>query len=240
MMRRALEIIRDESTLNVRILTRSPLVKSDFALLKSFGNRLVLGISLPTLKTNLARIYEPHAPAPAQRLKVLHEAAAYGIPTYVAMAPTFPESDYDDLLATLNAVKGANPVTIFHEPINIRAENVERIAAHARELGVPFRADAFATTEAWEQYALGAFADMERAAREAGVFDKLHLWVDGALGSQKFRRTHADPAAYSAWVDYWWGRISEWPGEVKAELNSELAPPNPFVGNQNNTGGPVA
>ncbi|MBE0540717.1 MAG: hypothetical protein IH623_04970 [Verrucomicrobia bacterium] len=38
--------------------------------------------------------------------------------------------------ATLQAVAEIKPVTIFHEPINIRAENVERIEAHARALSL--------------------------------------------------------------------------------------------------------
>ena len=41
-----------------------------------------------------------------------------------------------DLKTTLQAVAGLDPVTIFHEPINIRAENVERIKAKAQACGV--------------------------------------------------------------------------------------------------------
>src|SRR6266487_5936348 len=39
LVRRSLELIRDESTLNVRILTRSPLARADFDLFRTFGNR---------------------------------------------------------------------------------------------------------------------------------------------------------------------------------------------------------
>ena len=44
-----LETIRDHSALNVRILTRSPLAREDFDIFQSFGDRLLLGTSLPTL-----------------------------------------------------------------------------------------------------------------------------------------------------------------------------------------------
>ncbi len=54
---------RDKSTLNVRILPRSPLARADFDLFKSFGRRLLSGMSLPTLRNDLARVYEPKAPA---------------------------------------------------------------------------------------------------------------------------------------------------------------------------------
>jgi len=50
LVRRSLELIRDASTLNVRVLTRSPLARADFDLFRSFGSRLVFGMSLPTLR----------------------------------------------------------------------------------------------------------------------------------------------------------------------------------------------
>jgi DNA repair photolyase len=135
LIRKSLELIRDESSLNVRILTRSPLAKIDFDLFKGFGHRLVFGMSLPTLRNDLARVYEPKAPAPSRRLATLRAARAAGLHVYVAIAPTYPECDRDDLDATLTAITDVDPITIFHEPINIRAENVARIKAYAESLG---------------------------------------------------------------------------------------------------------
>jgi len=61
---RSLELIRDHSTLNVRILTRSPLAREDFDLFKTFDHRLLFGMSLPTLRNDLSKVYEPKAPCP--------------------------------------------------------------------------------------------------------------------------------------------------------------------------------
>ena len=143
LVRRSLELIRDHSTLNVRILTRSPLARADFDLFKTFGRRLLFGMSLPTLRNDLAKVYEPKAPAPSQRLAALRAAHDAGLHVYVAMAPTYPECDEADLRATLSAVGELNPVTIFHEPINIRAENVERINSQATSLGISLKTDVF-------------------------------------------------------------------------------------------------
>lgn len=71
LVRRALELILERSTINVRILTRSPLGVQDFDLLKKFGNRLLFGMSLPTLNDALLKVYEPFAPGPQARLKTL-------------------------------------------------------------------------------------------------------------------------------------------------------------------------
>jgi DNA repair photolyase len=143
LVRRSLELIRDQSTLNVRILTRSPLARADFDMFKSFGKRLVFGMSLPTLRNDLAKVYEPKAPAPSQRLAALRAAKEAGLHVYVALAPTYPECDEADLRATLQAVAELEPITIFHEPINIRAENVARIEAQAAGHGCSFADGSF-------------------------------------------------------------------------------------------------
>src|ERR1035441_2415166 len=141
---RALEAIRDHSTLNVRILTRSPLARQFFDLFKSFGNRLVFGMSLPTLDNRLAKVYEPNAPAPSKRLETLQAAKEAGLHVFVAIAPTYPECDESDLRKTLLGIKPLEPVTIFHEPINMRADNVERIKQHPKELNVKLKTEVFA------------------------------------------------------------------------------------------------
>ncbi|MFZ4765795.1 MAG: hypothetical protein ACOYMN_12660 [Roseimicrobium sp.] len=208
---RSLELIRDHSTLRVRILTRSPLAKQDFPLFKTLGNRLLFGMSLPTLRNDLARIYEPHAPAPSQRLATLTAAAEAGLNVYVAIAPTYPECDAADFHETLAAIKGLNPVTIFHEPINIRAENVQRIAVHAKRLGVKLRSEVFATREAWQDYAIEALSTMKRMAKEIGLDQRLHLWPDKALGAASLLARRPNTAAYQRSLSRAWSRISEWP-----------------------------
>ncbi len=213
MVRRALELILNESTLNVRILTRSPLAKRDFDLFQKFGDRLLFGMSLPTLDNSLAKVYEPGAPSPSLRLKTLQEAKAAGIPVYVAVAPTYPECDDRDLEATLRAVKALHPVTIFHEPINVRAENVKRIAQHAASLGVELKTDVFASPRAWRSYALSALRSVERIATDLGITDRLHLWPDSSLGSKEALKEVEDPITHAEWLVRCWARVSEWPGK---------------------------
>lgn len=210
-VRRSLELIRDRSTLNVRILTRSPLARRDFDLFKSFGDRLLFGMSLPTLRNDLTRIYEPKAPAPSQRLSTLAAAAGARIHVYVAMAPTYPECDEADLRATLTACRQLDPITIFHEPINIRADNIARIAAHAESLGVSLKLDVFATREAWQNYALQSLKTVNLIARELGLDRRLHLWPDKALGNQTVIQQMPDPKRYIRWIQTCWARKSEWP-----------------------------
>lgn len=220
LVRRALELILEESDLNVRILTRSPLAKQDFELYKRFGHRLVFGMSLPTLEENLRKLYEPNAPGVKRRLDTLKLAKDMGLHVYVAMAPTSPECREDDLRATLTKIKELKPLTIFHEPINLRAENVARIAKHAEELKVVFNQRPL-LKENWAAYALWQLKMVESIATELGLEKQLHLWPDKSLGRRdvwtQARRTMNQPATdqkfteHLKWLDRWWKRISEWP-----------------------------
>ncbi|MBP8261599.1 MAG: radical SAM protein [Verrucomicrobia bacterium] len=220
MVRRSLELIRDHSTINVRILTRSPLVREDFDLLSSLGPRVMLGMSIPTLRNDLARVYEPAAPAPTQRLRVLQEAAKLGIPTFVAIAPVFPECDEADIRQTLQAVADAGVWTVFAEPVNIRAENVARIEAHAASLDIRLNTSVFKDAETWQAYAINTLKTIERIADEIGVSDRLHLWPDAALGTGVAlkRLPPHQREAHTAWLNRYWNRVSEWPASASSKI----------------------
>ena len=209
MVRRMLELIRDRSSLNVRILTRSPLARQDFDLYRTFGDRLLFGMSLPTLDDQLARVYEPKAPAPTKRLETLKLAASMGIPVYVAVAPTYPEQGEEDLAKVLGAVASLQPVTVFHEPINIRAENVERMKREAEVLGFEFMDHVFSTKEEWEGYAITQLLTAQTVANKLGLESVFHPWPDSTLGSKRVR--YAFGSGYSDWIDECWNRISAWP-----------------------------
>jgi len=240
MVRESLELIRDYSTLNVRILTRSPMAVLDFDLFKSFGPRLMFGMSLPTLNDRLAQIYEPHAPSPSARLRCLERAAANGLNTFVAVAPMYPEIGRMDLERTLSAIAGikqeeaesaekktnqnsfssplsplppvgSGPLTIFSEPINIRAENVARIATHAERLGLKMNVEVFESRRSWEDYAIGQLKLIQDVSGVLGLGDRLHLWPDHTLGSRHTSERQPDPEAYMRWITGWWARRSEWP-----------------------------
>lgn len=202
MVERALTIILEESTINVRILTRSPLARTHFPLYTKFGPRLMFGMSIPTLDAKLARVYEPNAPDVRKRLETLRIAKDDGLNIYAAIAPTYPEMGEAQLIDVFTAIATLAPWTIFHEPINIRAENVARIQKHAESLGVQLRADTWATKESWAMYSMAQMQSIEWIASKCG-FKGLHLWPDKEL--PRHVRVPQE------WFSKWWNRISEWP-----------------------------
>jgi len=208
-----LEAIRDHSTLNVRILTRSPLARVDFDIFQSFGDRLLLGTSLPTLDPAISRIYEPKVSAPRQRLKLLTDAHEAGIHTYVAVAPVYPEVGYDGILEVFEAVKAASPHTVFVEPVNLKLSIAERVRNEAQRQGHDIDMTPYSDSRAWSDYAIRTLREAERAANTAGISARLHLWPDHeGLSLKSVIERQPDPEAYLSWLRSWWSRVSEWPG----------------------------
>jgi DNA repair photolyase len=180
-------------------------------------------MSIPTLRNDLAKLYEPSAPAPSRRLETLKRAVQEGIPVYVALAPTPAEVDEADVRATLTELKQLDPITIFAEPINIRAENVKRIAAHAREVGLEMNTAVFDPNERWVQYAVDQLLLVEKVAKELEVADRLHLWPDKSFKSNEIQKRIPWLKQHQDWFYRYWTRISDWPGRtLKNEKGEKL------------------
>src|SRR5690606_24511693 len=101
-----------------------------------------------------------------------------------------------------------------HEPINIRAENVQRIAEHARRLGTSVNTAVFSSRETWREYAVGSLRTVVRVARDVGLSERLHLWPDKALGTKQAVAARKDPDRYSRWLQRCWRKVSDWPKEA--------------------------
>ncbi len=74
------------------VLTKSPLVLRDLALLKQISERapVTANLSVPTLDERAWRATEPHTPSPRARLEAVGELNRAGIPTGVLVAPLMP------------------------------------------------------------------------------------------------------------------------------------------------------
>ncbi len=108
---------------HVQILTKSGLVERDIDLFKQFEN-IQVGISLNSVDEEFARIIEPRASKPQDRLSALQTVVDAGISTYVFVSPIFPKiSDWKAI------VEAALPITddFRFENLNFRGHNIPRI-----------------------------------------------------------------------------------------------------------------
>lgn len=91
--RRCLEVLLMCPTTEVIVHTRSPLVLQDLDLLKAFGDRLSVGLSIPTDDDTVRQAVEPRAPAIPSRWAAAERLAAAGIPVTIGVAPLLAVHD---------------------------------------------------------------------------------------------------------------------------------------------------
>lgn len=95
----------------VHILTKSSLVERDFELIKKINSRqkVLMSISLSTADDNLAKIFEPGASLPSERLKTLKKFADSGINCGIFLMPIIPfiTDSFEQIFNTLLEAKNA-------------------------------------------------------------------------------------------------------------------------------------
>ena len=91
--RRCLEVLLKCPTTRVLIHTRSPLVLQDLELLRSFGDRLSIGFSIPTDEDGVRQVVEPAAPPIPSRWAAVERLARAGICVGLSVAPLMPIQD---------------------------------------------------------------------------------------------------------------------------------------------------
>jgi DNA repair photolyase len=113
----------------VSVLTKSKLIVRDIDLFKKF-KKIRVGISINTLDEVFARIIEPVASKPIDRLNALKQISKAGIETYTFISPFFPElTDYRAIIE--ESVEYATRFSF--ENLNFRPHNVPRIMRVIKE-----------------------------------------------------------------------------------------------------------
>ncbi len=123
--RRCLEILA-ESNCRIQIITKSNLVTRDDDLLSKVPSTVALTIT--TLDEEAARVLEPHAPPPTERLRAAEDLIGKGIPVSVRIDPVIPlvNDKLETLVAALASI-GVKHVT--SSTYKIKPDNWRRFAA---------------------------------------------------------------------------------------------------------------
>lgn len=152
--RKILQIL-DSAAHPTQITTKSTTVTQDTAVLARMASRAgcAVNFTVTTLDENLARMLEPRAPSPLQRLRAMAVLAEAGIPTGIFAAPILPglTDANDDLerLVSAVAIHGgryvmASPMRIgegFAKPFldAARRDFPHLVARYERQARVGFR-----------------------------------------------------------------------------------------------------
>ncbi len=177
------EALRDART-PCSVLTKSPLLLRDMAVMKEIGEvaSFTANLSIPTLEKQAWRATEPHTPSPQARLEAVAELNRNGIPTGILIAPLMPgiNDDPRQVEQLLEAAAAAGATGVGGIALHLRGEVRGVFMDWLRSQ----RADLVPLYE--ELYANGAYAPPAERRRLAAL-----LRTSGAPPAAPF--TH-DPA----------------------------------------------
>jgi DNA repair photolyase len=175
--RELLEVLAEARRLRLVIITKSPLITRDVALLARIAqrSRLTIHLSLITLDRELARRVEPRAPTPESRLRALRRLSAAGIDVGINLMPVLPGiTDRPDPLAALvRAVAEGGASHINACALRLRVTSRRRylpwLDQEFPELTARYQRAYGRNYQITDRYREGLRQFLKRACRKAGI-----------------------------------------------------------------------
>jgi DNA repair photolyase len=113
----------------IRVLTKSKFVTRDIDIFKQFDN-IEIGISICTLDNETAKLLEPGASRPVERLNAIKELYDNGLRTYVFISPYFPGiTKYREIIKESKEFASS----FMFENLNFRPHNIPRILSMIKQ-----------------------------------------------------------------------------------------------------------
>ena len=106
--------------MDVVVLTKSPLVLRDLDIISS--QRWQAGLTITTLDDSAARVFEPKAPPPSQRIRALREVARKTT-GFMFIGPILPVVTEKDLEQLFEEAASAGASYVLVDKLNIKAGN---------------------------------------------------------------------------------------------------------------------
>jgi DNA repair photolyase len=162
----------------VSALTKNALAGRDLDLFAAGGAEL--GVTITTLDSKLAALFEPGASPPQERLELLHSAKSKGIKTYAFLGPLLPllSDDEKNITALVQAIKDAGVDYFYVDKLNLRygvwPALLKLLAKHYPALMTEYRKIFFDNT-ARAAYLSSLFSSINAIAGKLGMDGKMTL-----------------------------------------------------------------
>ncbi len=127
--RKVLELFR-RYDVRCLLLTKSDIFERDIDVLSEL--RCAVGITVTTVDERKARLLEPNAPSPKERIRALKKAKKAGIPVYARIDPIIPFYTWDDFEKTVEALNFVSHVTV--STLKLRPDSKRRMFAKFSDL----------------------------------------------------------------------------------------------------------
>jgi DNA repair photolyase len=157
--RDCLKAILENSSYEVRILTKNAEVEQDFDLIKKYKDRVRVGISITATpdKTGIMQVLEENASPIEERMRVLKKAHKMGFRTYMMLCPLLPgiADSQDQIDSYIKFAESIGAEEIFCEAVNPRGKGLILTQEALEKSGYVKEAESVQSIrrrDAWSQY----------------------------------------------------------------------------------------
>ncbi len=160
--RRAVELLLREGYY-VSLQTKSSLLLRDMDLLMSSPGHVDVGVTITTMRPEVARRIEPGAPEPGERFRVLEEVSRRGIETWLFLGPIVPGvNDGEDQLGEVVEAAARTGSELIYDFLSLKPGVAERLS----RAGVPVEEVDVTRSRRWRG---GVEDTLSRLCAAAGV-----------------------------------------------------------------------
>jgi len=164
------QVLLDDTDWDVRLLSKSPLIKLIAQSLKGEQKRRVIfGLSIGTLDDELARAIEPTCPSPSRRCEAHRWLQDQGYRTFAMLCPILPQPLDQFVRKALEAIRPDQCEHVWAEVLNVRGESMTQTLASLENNQLHKAADDLRAIcgqgkrHAWEDYARETFLALAQA-----------------------------------------------------------------------------
>ena len=192
----AVHLIMEKSNLNVRLISKSPLICDLAALLEEYKNRILYGLSIGTTRPEIVDCLEKFTAPLGERIRILRDLQDNGYRTYGYLSPVSP-IDLPKVSDLLDQINPEACERVFVESLNIKGLILAKTCGELRNAGFEDEALTLEQTfgngdqRAWRDFCMDLFVSFQTEMRQRGLLDKL-CFIQYVTGKpQYFKRFFA-------------------------------------------------
>lgn len=174
----AMKLILDESNLQIRVLSKSVLIKDIAKKLSLHKDRITYSLSTGTANEKISIAIEQNASTIKERVKALHWLQDHNYRTYGMVCPVLP-SEIEQVRELLDQVNPKECEDVWVEAINVRGKSINNTYNRLKEADLDRHAEelkrVMGNKKEWVEYSKNLFLAFQSEMKERNQLEKLHF-----------------------------------------------------------------
>lgn len=173
-----IKLIMEKSNLQVRVLSKSILIKRIAQSLSAYHNRVTYGLSTGTSMDEISQAIEEHVSPIRKRVETLHWLQDNDYRTYGMICPVLP-SEIQNVSKLIDQVRPEYCEHVWVEAVNVRGKSLVKTYKQLNEHGLKNHADELKRVMGdkanWIAYSKELFLAFQSEMRKRGQIEKLRF-----------------------------------------------------------------